>query len=69
MSKKFYNALTWVKIILGILIPIMVGLNEIWSIPYGYQILQTLTVIEGAVIAVQKVNSDEFFKDKEIVQK
>lgn len=52
MSKKFYNALTWVKIILGILIPIMVGLNEIWSIPYGYQILQTLTVIEGAVIAV-----------------
>ena len=69
MPKKLYDALTVCKIVLGIVIPLFVGLNEIWNIPFGYQIIQTLTVVEGALIAALKIDSTKYFEDKLIIKK
>lgn len=69
MSKKLYDILTYIKIVLGILIPLFVGLNEIWDFAYGYQIIQTLTVIEGAIIAALKIDSTKYFSNKLIIEK
>ena len=69
MPKKLYDILTWVKIVIGILIPLCVGINEIWDLSFGYQLIQTLSVIEAAVIAALKIDSTEFFKEHKIVPK
>lgn len=69
IPKRLYDILTWVKIVLAILIPLVIGLDKIWSLPFGYQIIQTLTVIEAAVIGFLKLDSISYFDDKEIVDK
>lgn len=69
IPKKLYDILTWVKIILAVVIPLVIGLDKIWSLPFGYQIIQTLTVIEAAVIGFLKLDSISYFDDKEIVDK
>ena len=69
IPKRLYDALTWVKIILAVLIPLVIGLDKVWNLPYGYQIIQTLTVLEAAVIGFLKVDSIEYFSDKEIKDK
>ena len=67
MPKKLYDILTWIKIGIGILIPLFVGLNEVWDFSWGYQVIQTLTLIEAAIIAALKIDSTAFFKDKDII--
>ena len=69
IPKKLYDVLTWVKIVLAVLIPLVIGLDKVWDIPYGYQIIQTLTVVEAAVIGFLKLDSNEYFSGKEIVDK
>lgn len=69
IPKKLYDILTWVKIVLAVLIPLMIGLDKIWALPFGYQIIQTLTVLEAAVIGFLKLDSISYFDDKEIVDK
>lgn len=69
MPKKLYDILTYVKIAIGILIPVIVGLNEVWDFSWGYQVIQTLSILEAAVIAALKIDSTEFFKKNEIVPK
>lgn len=67
MPKKLYDIFTWIKIGIGILIPLFVGLNEVWNFSWGYQVIQSLTLIEAAIIAVLKVDSVSYFKDKDII--
>lgn len=69
IPKKLYDILTWVKITLAVAIPLVIGLDKVWNIPYGYQIIQTLTVLEAAVIGFLKFDSITYFDDKEIVDK
>ena len=69
IPKKLYDILTWVKIILAVAIPLAIGLDKVWNIPYGYQIIQTVTVLEAAVIGFLKFDSITYFDDKEIVEK
>lgn len=69
IPKKLYDILTWVKIVLAVVIPLVIGLDKIWELPFGYQIIQTLTVVEAAVIAFLKFDSIEYFSDKEIKEK
>jgi hypothetical protein len=69
IPKKLYDILTWVKIILAVAIPLVIGLDKVWNIPYGYQIIQTLTVVEAAVIGFLKFDSIEYFSDKVISDK
>ena len=69
IPKKLYDILTWVKIVLAVVIPLVIGLDKIWELPFGYQIIQTLTVVEAAVIAFLKFDSIEYFSDKEIKDK
>ena len=69
IPKKLYDILTWVKIVLAVVIPLVIGLDKIWELPFGYQIIQTLTVVEAAVIAFLKFESIEYFSDKEIKEK
>ena len=68
IPKKLYDVLTWVKIVLAILIPLVIGLDKVWNIPYGYQIIQTLTVAEAAVIGFLKFDSIEYFSDKSVIE-
>ena len=68
IPKKLYDILTWVKIVLAVVIPLVIGLHEVWDIPYGYQIIQSLTVLEAAVIGFLKFDSIEFFSDKDIIE-
>ena len=67
MPKKLYDIFTWIKIGIGILIPLFVGLNEVWDFSWGYQVIQSLTLVEAAIIAVLKVDSISYFKDKDII--
>lgn len=69
IPKKLYDILTWVKIVLAVIIPLVIGINEIWDLSFGYQIIQTLSVIEAAVIGFLKFDSIEYFSDKTIVDK
>lgn len=69
MPKKLYDIFTWIKIGIGILIPLFVGLNEVWNFSWGYQVIQSLSLIEAAIIAVLKVDSISYFKDKKVVPK
>lgn len=68
IPKKLYDVLTCVKIVLAVLIPLMIGLDKVWNIPYGYQIIQTLTVVEAAIISFLKLDSNEYFSDKSVIE-
>lgn len=65
IPKKVYDILTIIKIVLGVLIPAVIALNEVYSFSFGYQLIQTLTILEGMVIAFLKIDSTEYFKGKE----
>lgn len=69
IPEKLYNVLTWIKIALSVVIPLVIGLHEVWDLPFGYQIIQSLTIIEAAIIAFLKLDSIEFFHNKQIVDK
>lgn len=67
MPKKLYDIFTWIKIGIGILIPLFVGLNKVWDFSWGYQVIQSLSIVEAAIIAALKIDSTEYFKDKDII--
>ena len=47
IPKKVYDILTIIKIVLGVLIPAVIALNEVYNFSFGYQLIQTLSILEG----------------------
>ena len=64
MTNKMYDML---KYIAQIIIPaagtLYFALAGIWGLPYGEQIVGTLTAIDAFLGAVLKLSSDQYYKE------
>ena len=63
MTDKTYDILKYVaQIILPALGTLYFALAGIWGLPYGEQIVGTLTAIDAFLGAVLKLSSDQYYK-------
>lgn len=67
ISKKLYETLKWVSLVLPVVITAIIGFQEL----YGFTplIAQSLGILEAALLSFLKIESNEYFSDKEIIQK
>lgn len=67
ISKKQYETLKWISLVLPVIITAIIGFQEL----YGFTplIAQSLGIIEAALLSFLKIESHEYFSDKEIVDK
>lgn len=69
MSKKLYDTLKVISIILPYVATFVGIFGETWGIPYSKQISETLIALTALLVSVLKALSDSYFKDKDIVDK
>ncbi len=60
MSNKTYDVLKVVALIILPLAALITSLSDIWGIPYGQQISQTLISIDVFLGAILKRSSDKY---------
>lgn len=60
MSNKTYDVLKVVALIILPLAALITSLSDIWGIPYGQQISQTLIAIDVFLGAILKRSSDKY---------
>ena len=66
---KTYDTLKWIAmIVLPAVGSLYFGLASIWGLPYGEQIVGTITVIDTFIGALLKISSDQYNKEKELSQ-
>lgn len=65
MSNKLYNILKWIaQIVLPAIATLYFALAQIWGLPYGEQIVGTITAVDaflGAILGISTIN----YKKKE----
>ena len=68
LDNKMYDLLKWIAlIVLPALGTLYFGLSSIWGLPYGEQIVGTITVIDtflGALLGVSTTNYNRSFGNK-----
>ena len=66
MTNKTYDILKWIALLLlpaiGTLYFTLCG---IWNLPYGEQIVGTITAVDMFLGAILKISNDRYIKDKE----
>ena len=66
-SNKTYDILKWVaQILLPALGALYFGLAQIWGLPYGEQIVGTITVIDAFLGAILGISTANYNKQMEI---
>ncbi len=60
MSNKTYDVLKVVALIILPLAALITSLSDIWGIPYGQQISQTLIAVDVFLGAILKRSSDKY---------
>lgn len=60
MSNKTYDALKVIALIILPLAALITSLSDIWGIPYGQQISQTLIAVDVFLGAILKRSSDKY---------
>ena len=68
MSNSVYDTLKWIGLIAVPVITFLTALVNIWNIPYGDQIIATLSLIDvliGAIVSIAKVQYEK--KQKVVV--
>jgi hypothetical protein len=66
MSNKIYDILKWVTmVVLPAIGTLYFTLAGIWGLPYGEQILGTLTAVEVALGTVLQISSAKYKKTSE----
>ncbi len=66
MSSKVYDVLKWVaQIALPALGTMYFGLSRIWGLPYGEEIVGTITVIDAFLGALLGLSTAQYKKDLE----
>ena len=64
LSNKTYDLLKYVaQIVLPALGPLYFALAGIWGLPYGEQIVGTLTAIDAFLGAILKLSSDQDYRN------
>lgn len=64
MSNKLYDALKWVALILlPALATLYFALSGIWGLPYGEQIVGTITAIDAFLGALLGISTAKYNKD------
>lgn len=63
MTNKTYDLLKYIaQIIIPALGTLYFALASIWGLPYGEQIVGTLTAIDAFLGAILKLSSDQYYK-------
>lgn len=68
MTNKQYDILKFVSLLIAPIAAFLASLVSIWGIPYGQQIVATVTAIDtllGAIVVVAKTAHDKAEKAKE----
>ena len=70
MSNEVYDVLKWVaQILLPALGTLYFALASIWGLPYGEQIVGTITAVDAFLGALLQISTDAYNKEKEINKK
>lgn len=70
LTDKAYNILKWIaQIVLPALGTLYFGLSSIWGLPYGEQIVGTITVIDAFLGALLGVSTAQYKKRQEEAEK
>lgn len=65
MSNKLYDILKYIAlIVLPALGTLYFALSGIWGLPYGEEIVGTITAIDAFLGAILKISSDNYYKDE-----
>lgn len=63
MTNKTYDILKYIaQIIIPALGTLYFALASIWGLPYGEQIVGTLTAVDAFLGAILKLSSDQYYK-------
>lgn len=63
MTNKTYDVLKYVaQIVLPALGTLYFALSEIWALPYGAEIVGTITAIDAFLGTILKISSDNYYK-------
>ena len=66
MSNNTYDILKYIaQIVLPALGTLYFALSQIWGLPYGEQIVGTITAIDAFLGAVLKINSDKYYNNED----
>lgn len=69
LSDKVYNVLKWIaQIALPALGTLYFGLSSIWGLPYGEQVVGTITVIDAFLGALLGVSTANYRKEQAAIQ-
>ena len=65
MSDKVYNILKWVaQVVLPAIATLYFALAQIWGLPYGEQIVGTITAIDAFLGAILGISTIQYNKKK-----
>lgn len=68
LSNETYDTLKWVaQIVLPALGTLYFGLSSIWGLPFGEQIVGTITAIDTFLGALLKLSSDGYSGDGQLI--
>ena len=63
MSNKLYDILKWIALILlPALGTLYFAIAGIWGLPYGEQIVGTITAVDAFLGAVLQISTDAYYK-------
>lgn len=66
MTNRIYDILKYIAlIVLPALGTLYFALSSIWGLPYGEQIVGTITAVDAFLGALLKISKDRYQKDKE----
>jgi hypothetical protein len=65
MSNKVYDVLKWIAlIVLPAVATLYFALSGIWNLPYGEQVVGTITAIDTFLGALLGISSSVYYEDK-----
>lgn len=66
LSNKTYDILKWIaQIALPALGALYFGLAQIWGLPYGEEIVGTITVVDAFLGALLKISTEQYNNNAE----
>lgn len=67
MTNKTYDFLRWVQVILPLFGSLYYSLSGIWGLPYGKEIVATVSALTGFLGALLKYSSAQYWKETDTV--
>ena len=65
MNNKTYDILKYIaQIVLPALGTLYFALSQIWKLPYGEEIVGTITAVDAFLGALLKISSTNYYKEK-----